>query len=87
MIFSKPGERNPTVLFLPFFDETSSVSTYGGGRYLDPEYAGGNEIVLDFNLAYNPYCAYVEGYTCPLPPPENRIDAEVNAGEKNYKSD
>ncbi|HLF34729.1 MAG TPA: DUF1684 domain-containing protein [Cyclobacteriaceae bacterium] len=86
-IFSQPEDMNPKNLFLPFYDETSSVSTYGGGRYLEPEYSGGNEIVLDFNLAYNPYCAYVEGYICPLPPPENRIDAEINAGEKNYKTD
>lgn len=71
--------------FLPFYDETSTFSTYGGGRYLNVKYRGGPEAVLDFNLAYNPYCAYVEGYACPLPPPGNRITVKVEAGEKKYK--
>ena len=71
--------------FIPFYDETSTASTYGAGRYLDVDYIGGSAIVLDFNLAYNPYCAYVEGYSCPVPPAENRITVKVEAGEKKYK--
>ena len=70
--------------FIPFYDETSTVTTYGGGRYLDVDYNGGPEIVLDFNQAYNPYCAYVEGYACPVPPADNRITVKVEAGEKKY---
>ena len=70
--------------FIPFYDETSTVSTYGGGRYLEADYKSGPEILLDFNLAYNPYCAYVEGYSCPVPPAENRITVKVEAGEKKY---
>ena len=72
-------------LFLPFYDETSAIESYGGGRYLNIDYEGGKEVVLDFNLAYNPYCAYSEAYLCPIPPAENRISVRVTAGESNYK--
>jgi uncharacterized protein (DUF1684 family) len=72
-------------LFLPFYDETSAVESYGGGRYLNIDYEGGKEVFLDFNLAYNPYCVYRETYRCPIPPPENRITVKVTAGERNYK--
>ena len=72
-------------LFLPFADGTSAVSTYGGGRYLDVKKPGTGTIELDFNLAYNPYCAYAEGFSCPLPPPSNLLDVEINAGEKTYE--
>ena len=60
-------------LFVPFADETSARETYGAGRYLDVEEPDGNKIVLDFNQAYNPYCAYNERYTCPLPPQGKHI--------------
>lgn len=72
------------LLFLPFADETSAEDTYGAGRYLDLEVPRGNEITLDFNLAYNPYCAYNNTYSCPLPPRENYLAIKVEAGEKNY---
>ena len=72
-------------LFLPFYDETSAIESYGGGRYLNIDYEGEKEIYLDFNLVYNPYCAYTETYRCPIPPAENRITVRVNAGERNYK--
>lgn len=73
------------VLFLPFGDATSAIETYGAGRYLDLEKQSSNVITLDFNLAYNPYCAYVDGYTCPLPPRENLLDIPIYAGEKTYQ--
>lgn len=72
--------------FLPFYDATSAVTTYGAGRYLEVDYTGvESEINLDFNMAYNPYCAYVEGYSCPVPPAKNQLSIAVEAGEKNYK--
>ena len=72
-------------LFVPFTDETSGRESYGAGRYLEIEEAKGDEYVLDFNLAYNPYCAYNENYVCPFPTRENRLPVAVRAGEKNYK--
>jgi uncharacterized protein len=72
-------------LFIPFSDETSGDETYGSGRYLDLEEQGGDDYELDFNLAYNPYCAYNDQYTCPIPPRENRLPIRILAGEKNYK--
>lgn len=74
-------------VFLPFYDETSTLETYGGGRYLDITYAGGPVATLDFNLCYNPYCAYTDTYRCPLPPPENQLTVKVTAGEKIYRED
>ena len=69
-------------LFLPFNDYTNGSETYGGGRYLDLIIPEENTIVLDFNKAYNPYCAYTYGYSCPVPPKENRLKTEVKAGIK-----
>ncbi len=77
-----PHERS---LFIPFRDETSGRESYGSGRYLDLEETRGETYVLDFNLAYNPYCAYSENYVCPFPPRENTLPVPVKAGEKNYK--
>jgi uncharacterized protein (DUF1684 family) len=72
-------------LFVPFSDGTSGRETYAAGRYLDLEEQGGDNYELDFNLAYNPYCAYSEEYTCPIPPAENKLPVRILAGEKNYK--
>jgi uncharacterized protein (DUF1684 family) len=72
-------------LFAPFSDATSGRETYASGRYLDLEEQGGDDYELDFNMAYNPYCAYSEEYTCPIPPAENKLPVEILAGEKNYK--
>lgn len=72
-------------LFVPFTDETSGKESYGAGRYLDIEENRSTDYVLDFNLAYNPYCAYNENYVCPFPGRENRLPIAVRAGEKNYK--
>lgn len=72
-------------LFLAFGDETSAAETYGAGRYLDVKKTpGSSTIKLDFNLAYNPYCAYDDSYTCPLPPRENILTIPIKAGEKVY---
>ncbi len=70
--------------FVPFKDSTSGASTYGGGRYLDLKVRDGNEYILDFNYAYNPYCAYNKKYSCPLVPDENILQVAINAGEKKY---
>lgn len=72
-------------LFLAFGDETSARETYGAGRYLDvTKNPGSNTIKLDFNLAYNPYCAYNDSFTCPLPPRQNILTIPIKAGEKLY---
>ena len=71
-------------LFLPFMDATSGNITYGAGRYLEPSIPVGEEIILDFNMAYNPYCAYVEGFSCPFPPKSNILKVAIEAGEKSY---
>jgi len=71
-------------LFLPFYDETSTIDTYGGGRYLDLSTDVGKTIEIDFNRAYNPYCAYNKDYRCPIPPKENKITVSVEAGEKKF---
>ena len=72
-------------MFLAFADETSAKETYGAGRYLDlKKMPGASSMVLDFNNAYNPYCAYTDGYSCPFPPPENILKVEIKAGEKSY---
>ncbi|CAN5530618.1 DUF1684 domain-containing protein [soil metagenome] len=70
--------------FLPFTDLTSGKVTYGGGRYLDPQADRDGNLIVDFNYSYNPYCAYSDGWSCPLPPSENALDVEIPAGEKNY---
>jgi uncharacterized protein (DUF1684 family) len=70
-------------LFLPFRDATSGKETYGAGRYLDL-HRHGDEIVVDFNYAYNPYCAYNPDWSCPLPPAENWLKVPIRAGEKNF---
>jgi uncharacterized protein (DUF1684 family) len=72
-------------LFLAFADETSARETYGAGRYLDlKKVPGASNITLDFNKAYNPYCAYSEKFSCPFPPKENVLKVAIKAGETNY---
>jgi len=73
--------------FLPFTDETSGGLSYGGGRYLDMDAKkGADSIELDFNKAYNPYCAYVDGYSCPIPPSENHVNTSIEAGVQYQKT-
>ena len=71
--------------FLPFRDQTSGDESYGAGRYLEPEALGEDKFLVDFNLAYNPFCAYSEHYSCPLPPLENWLKVPIRAGEKQFK--
>ncbi len=71
-------------LFIPFRDATSGKETYGAGRYLEVEVNPSGRYVLDFNLAYNPYCAYSDLYICPLPPGENWLRVEIRGGEKAH---
>lgn len=69
-------------LFVPFLDATSGSATYGAGRYLDLDPEPDGSYVLDFSLAYQPFCAYSADYSCPLTPPENRLAVSIEAGER-----
>lgn len=73
-------------LFIPFTDLTSGRETYGGGRYIDLNISDiiNNTYMIDFNKAYNPYCAYTSGYNCPIPPKENDLAIAIKAGELNF---
>jgi uncharacterized protein (DUF1684 family) len=91
--FEVDGERVELVLlsrqdehafFLPFRDATSGKESYGAGRYLDVEPSRDRRLQVDFNLAYNPYCAYNDAFSCPLPPPENWLRVPIRAGEAAY---
>jgi len=83
-LLQKAGDKQ---LFVPFTDPTNGQQTYGAGRYLDVPLppAEANEVELDFNQAYNPYCAYNHEYSCPRPPAENRLTVPVMAGERAYR--
>lgn len=76
-----------STLFVPFTDLTSGEESYGGGRYLDLNWNGTDSVELDFNMAYNPYCAYNYNYSCPIPPRENDLKLAIRAGEKVFKED
>lgn len=70
--------------FLPFVDALAGTETYPAGRYLEPEPLPGNHFLIDFNVAYNPYCAYNEMWSCPITPAENRLKVPVRAGERLF---
>lgn len=73
------------LLFIPFKDRTSGKETYGVGRYIDIKTPKGRTVIVDFNLAYNPNCAYgSEKYSCPIPPKDNVLRIEIKAGEKKF---
>ena len=76
-------------LFLPFKDLTNGESTYGGGRYLDFKQGDiqNGILILDFNKCYNPWCAFSDGYNCPVPPVPNHLEIAIEAGERNFKGD
>jgi len=78
----KPVKTETDYLFIPFYDETSADLTYGGGRYVEPTITDNGSLEIDFNLAYNPYCAYNHTYRCPVPPQENSLNVSILAGEK-----
>ena len=81
-LIKKPGFEH--YLFLPFNDLTNGNETYGGGRFLDMTDTGGQTLIIDFNKAYNPYCAYNHKYSCPIPPESNNLKVKIKAGEKKY---
>ncbi len=80
----KEQEEHRDYLFLPFTDETNDKETYAGGRYIDLSIPDADVIRLDFNKAYNPYCAYNKKYSCPIVPSINALDTEVRAGVKAF---
>ncbi|HTH57673.1 MAG TPA: DUF1684 domain-containing protein [Cyclobacteriaceae bacterium] len=85
LILEIPEGEYKGVLFLAFADETSANETYGAGRYIElKKTPGASSITIDFNEAYNPYCAYADSFSCPFPPRENILKMAVRAGEKNY---
>lgn len=83
-LLMNPAYKN--LLFLPFTDLSNNKTSYGGGRYIDLDLKSikKNKIEIDFNKAYNPYCAYSDGYRCPIPPEENDLNTAILAGEKLY---
>lgn len=83
VVVYKPVKEDSDYLFIPFYDKTSADLTYGGGRYVEPELLENGVLEIDFNLAYNPYCAYNHTYRCPIPPQDNSLDVSILAGEKN----
>jgi uncharacterized protein (DUF1684 family) len=81
-----PGDADERSVWLVFGDATNGSETYGGGRFLYSEpVADDGSVVLDFNLAYNPPCVFSEFATCPLPPPQNRLEVRIEAGERKYQ--
>ena len=76
--------QNENGFFLPFVDSLGGKETYPAGRYLEPEPLPGDRFLVDFNLAYNPYCAYNESWSCPITPAENRLKVPIRAGEKLF---
>jgi uncharacterized protein len=80
--FNEVGSPDLTHLFVPFMDLTNRTETYEGGRFLDLERTGTGLYALDFNRAYNPNCYFDASWICPIPPPENRLDVAIEAGEK-----
>ena len=81
-IVNKEGYKD--YLFLPFLDNTNGVDSYGGGRYIDLDLTEEDNLVIDFNSAYNPYCTYNEKYSCPIVPRENYLPTEIKSGVKNF---
>ena len=84
-LFVYASDDNPHQFFLPFRDATSGKETYGAGRYLETELEDDGTVLVDFNLAYNPYCAYNEQWSCPIPPVENWLKAPITAGEMAFE--
>jgi uncharacterized protein (DUF1684 family) len=87
LLLQSVKELDKRNFFLAFADATSGVETYGGGRYINLRQDGKNSINIDFNMAYNPYCAYNPDFACPLPPKENVMEIAIRAGEKDYKKE
>jgi uncharacterized protein len=84
LLLQAANETDKRNFFLAFADQTSGEETYGGGRYLNLRQDGQRSITIDFNLSFNPYCAYNPEFACPIPPKENILEIPIPAGEKNY---
>lgn len=84
-IMKRPGYED--YLFIPFTDETNGKETYDVGRYLEFRIPKSENVVVDFNQCYNPYCSYSARFSCPIPPEVNHLPIEVKAGEKKYKTE
>jgi len=82
-LMKRPGYED--YLFIPFTDETNGKETYDVGRYIEFRIPTSENVVVDFNLCYNPYCSYSPNYSCPIPPEVNHLPREIKAGEKKYK--
>jgi uncharacterized protein len=82
-VIKMPGYEDH--LFIPFTDQTNGEETYEVGRYLELKTPTDDEVILDFNKSYNPYCSYGGGYSCPIPPAANDLPIAIKAGEKKYK--
>ncbi len=80
-VFKPAGDTEENTVWIPFTDQTTGKETYGGGRYLDAPIQDDGMILVDFNLAYNPLCAYNPAFICALPPAENRLPVAIRAGE------
>ncbi len=77
---TRAKEEYENHLFLPFTDMTNGEETYQGGRFIDMQVPEGDTVIIDFNKAYNPYCAYNADYSCPIPPKENDLNVRIEAG-------
>ena len=86
LVILKSVSSTTNDLFIPFADVSSGDATYGGGRYMNVTLGVNDLVELDFNKAYNPYCAYTPAYSCPLPPSSNILSIPILAGEKNFIS-
>jgi uncharacterized protein (DUF1684 family) len=84
-VYKSMDRMTKGMLFLPFNDNSNSAETYGAGRYIEVKSSNGSTMTIDFNKAYNPYCAYNEAYSCPIPPKENSLNVSILAGEKIYQ--
>jgi len=84
-LYTPEGDDQPLAAFVPFMDATNGTETYEGGRYLEAELTA-ETVTLDFNFAYNPYCAYAAHWSCPIPSNENRLSIAIRAGELNFEA-
>jgi hypothetical protein len=82
-IMKRPGYED--YLFIPFTDETNGKETYDIGRYLEFRIPSTTDVIVDFNLCYNPYCSYSPNFSCPIPPAPNHLTLQIKAGEKKFK--
>lgn len=84
LLLLKNKAETANLFFIPFLDKTSGNQSYGGGRYIDfkTDDISTNSLLIDFNKAYNPYCAFTKGYNCPVPPRENVLNVAIKAGER-----